>query len=89
MTQFDARGNEIRRLAKSLVLEFLHATAECQPRNDGMKLAQIFKNCGLDWGGYPKTTSSNQQYWVAAILWELKAEGRVERVSESGPWRLL
>ncbi len=41
------------------------------------------------WGDYPKTTSSNQQYWVGAIVQELKSEGKVERVSESGPWRLL
>ena len=88
MNQFEKRGNEISALAKSLVLEFMHATGECQPGKEGMKLAQIFKKCGFDWGDYPKTTSSNQQYWVAAIVWELKSEGKVERVSESGPWRL-
>jgi hypothetical protein len=85
MTEFETRGNEIRNLAKSLVLEFMHATSECQPGKEGMKLAQIFKKCGFDWGDYPKTTSSNQQYWVGAIVSELKAEGKVERVSESGP----
>ena len=89
MTQFETRGIEIRNLAKSLVLEFMQATSECQPGKEGMKLAQIFKKCGFDWGDYPKTTSSNQQYWVGAIVSELKAEGKVERVSESGPWRLL
>lgn len=89
MTQFETRGNEIRDIAKSLVLEFMHATGACQPGKEGMRLSQIFKKCGFDWGDYPKTTSSNQQYWVAAIVWELKAEGKVERVSESGPWRLL
>jgi methionyl-tRNA synthetase len=89
MTQFETRGNEIRNLAKSLVLEFMQATSECQQGKEGMKLAQIFKKCGFDWGDYPKTTSSNQQYWVGAIVSELKAEGKVERVSESGPWRLL
>jgi len=89
MTRFETRGNEIRDLAKSLILDFMHATGECQPGKVGMKLAQIFKKCGFDWGNYPETTSSNQQYWVSAIMWELKAEGKVERVSESGPWRLL
>lgn len=89
MTQFETRGNEIRELAKSLVLEFMQATGDCQPGKEGMKLAQIFKKCGFDWGDYPKSTSSNQQYWVVAIVSELKAEGKVERVSESGPWRLL
>ena len=89
MTQFETRGNEIRDLAKSLILEFMQATGECQSGKEGMKLAQIFKKCGFDWGDYPKTTSGNQQYWVSAIIWELKAQGKVERVSESGPWRLL
>lgn len=89
MSQFVTRGAEIRGLAKLLILEFMNATSECQPGNEGLKLAQIFKRCGFDWGDYPKVTSSNQQYWVAAILCELKAENKVERVSESGPWRLL
>jgi hypothetical protein len=42
----------------------------------------------LDWGDYPNATSSNQQYWVVALVRELEAEGKVERISESGPWRL-
>jgi hypothetical protein len=42
----------------------------------------------MDWGDYPIATSTRQQYWVAAILQELEAEGKVERVTESGPWRL-
>jgi hypothetical protein len=89
MTPFEKRGNELRVLAKSLVWEFMNATSECQPGKEGMRLSQIFKKCGFDWGDYPKTTSGNQQYWVAAILWEFKAEGKVERISESGPWRLV
>ncbi len=62
MTQFQARGQDIRGLAKSLVLDFMKANGECQPEMEGMKLAQIFKRCGFDWGDYPKATSSNQQY---------------------------
>ena len=88
MTQFQTRGKEIRTLAKSIVLEFMNATGECQPGKEGIKLAQIFKRCGFDWGDYPKATSSNQQYWVSAIVRELEAERKVERISESGPWRL-
>jgi predicted sugar kinase len=88
MGQFQTRGEEIRTLAKSLVLQFMNAIGECQPEKEGVKLAQIFKRCGFDWGDYPKATSSNQQYWVSAIVRELEAEGKVERVSESGPWRL-
>ncbi|WP_306536778.1 hypothetical protein [Geobacter sp.] len=89
MPQFQNRGEEIRKLAKFLVLEFMIATGDCQPGKEGMKLAQIFKRCGFDWGDYPKATSSNQQYWVSAIVRELEAEGKVERVSDSGPWRLV
>lgn len=66
----------------------MHTTNECQPEKAGMKQAHIFKNCGFDWGKYPHATSSNQQYWIVAILSELKEEGKVEQVRESGPWRL-
>ena len=88
MTKFELRGNQIRDLAKSLVLEFMQANGECQAGKDGIKQAQIFKQCGFDWGDYPIAKSTRQQYWIAAIIWELKAEGKVERVSKSGPWRL-
>jgi len=89
MTQYEKRGNDIRQLAKALVFEFMNADPRCQKNSEGMKLAQIYRECGFDWGDYPKTTSSNQQYWVGAIAQELKAEGKIERVSESGPWRIL
>lgn len=89
MPNFEDRGNEIRNSAKSLVLEYMQQHPMCQPGQEGKKLAQLFRECGFDWGDYPKTTSSNQQYWVGAILQELNAEGLVERVAESGPWRLV
>ncbi len=89
MTKFETRGNEIRDLCKTLVLEFMQATKECQPGKTGMKQSQIFKNCGFDWGNYPLITASQQQYWIVAILSQLKKEGKVERISKSGPWRLL
>lgn len=88
MTQFETRGLEIRILCKALVLDFMHASPECQPTSGGMKQSAIFKNCGFDWGTYPSVTSSNQQYWIVAILSELKKEGEVERISESGHWRM-
>jgi hypothetical protein len=88
MTNYVIRGKEIRDFCKSLVLDFMSSSSECQPGKIGMKQSQIFKNCGFDWGDYPSVTSSNQQYWIVAILSELKEEGKVERVSQSGPWRL-
>lgn len=89
MSQFEDDGKTIRNSAKALVLRFMQSTALCQPGAEGMKLARISRECGLDWGDYPKATSSNQQYWVVALVRELESEGKVERVSDSGPWRLL
>jgi len=89
MNSFESRGVEIRSLAKALVYEFMLTSPQCQANCEGIKLAQMFRECGFDWGPYPKTTSSNQQHWVAAIVQELKSEGKIERISESGPWRLL
>jgi len=88
MSHFVDDGRTIRNNAKALVLGFMQSSAICQPGAEGMKLARISRDCGLDWGDYPKATSSNQQYWVVALVRELEAEGKVERVSESGPWRL-
>jgi hypothetical protein len=89
MTDFQNKGQQIRELCKSLVIEYMQATPDCKPNSQGMKQAQIFRNCGLDWGTYPLVTSSNQQYWIVAILAVLQEEGKIERVSPSGPWRLV
>lgn len=88
MPDFKSRGSQLRADAKALVLEFMAATSGCQPGREGVKQAEIFKACGFDWGAYPKATSSNQQYWGVALLRELEAEGKVEQVGASGPWRL-
>jgi hypothetical protein len=88
MKEFEDRGNRIRAEAKALVYEYMQASDHCQPGNEGLRLSPIFRACGFDWGEYEKATSSNQQYWVVALMRELEAEGKVERVSSSGPWRL-
>jgi len=88
MSKFEKKGSEIRELCKSVVLEFMASEPTCKPTGPGMKQSQIFKSCGLDWGTYPAATSTNQQYWIVAILSKLEKEGKVERVSASGPWRL-
>ena len=88
MSQFSDAGRTIRNQAKSLVLRFMQSAPLCQPGSEGMRLARIFRDCGLDWGNYPNATSSNQQYWGVALVRELESEGKVERISESGPWRL-
>jgi hypothetical protein len=89
MTGFEERGKELRSIAKSLIIDYMKATYSCQPKSEGMKLAEIFRNCGFDWGNYPKATSTHQQYWVVALVRELQKEGKVEQVKESGPWRLV
>ena len=88
MKEFQDRGRAIRLQAKALVLEFMQSSSDCQPGKGGMRLSPIFRACGFDWGDYPKATSSNQQYWVVALVRELESEAKVERVSPSGPWRL-
>ncbi|MFP4278935.1 MAG: hypothetical protein ACLFQI_02925 [Halochromatium sp.] len=88
MSKIKNRGRLIRQQAKELVLDFFRSKPECKPKAEGITQAQIFRECGFDWGEYPKATSSNQQYWVIAILRALESEGKVEQVRESGPWRL-
>lgn len=88
MSQFIEQGRTIRADAKALVLRFMQSSPLCQPSNKGMSLSRISRDCGLDWGDYPKANSSRQQYWVVALVRELEAEGRVKQVSKSGPWRL-
>lgn len=82
------RGIEIRQLAKELVLEFMATKPECAFGAQGKTQASIFRECGFDWGEYPTATSSNQQYWVVALLRELEKEGKVVRNSKSRLWTL-
>ena len=88
MNAFETRGSDLRKAAKSLVREFLQSHPDAKPNSRGIRQAEIFRACGFDWGAYPKATSSNQQYWIVALLKELEAAGEVVQVSESGPWRL-
>ena len=89
MSQFEVRGNEIKKLAKELVYDFMKSNPNCQSNSSGMRQSEIFRACGFDWGDFPKVTSSNQQYWVCAILKQLESEKKITRVSDSGPWRLV
>lgn len=40
-------GEGIRALAKTLVLEFMHTTYKCQPGNEGITQARIFRSVVL------------------------------------------
>jgi len=88
MDKFIEKGEEIRKIAKNLVISFMNTENDCHVSGAGIKQAQIFKRCGFDWGNYEKATSSNQQYWIVGLLRELESEGKVEQVRMSGPWRL-
>jgi hypothetical protein len=84
MQSFLDAGYQLREKAKEIVINYLRTHAEGQP----IKQAKIFKECGFDWGDYPKSNSTRQQYWGIALLQELRKEGRVEQIGEKGPWRL-
>jgi len=88
MNALQQQGFELRSKAKELVLSALKKCPEGRKNGKGIKQAEIFRLCGLDWGDYPKANSSRQQYWVVALLRELEAEGAVEQIKESDPWRL-
>jgi len=88
MDDFKKRGHRIRKDAKQLVLDLMNSDHRCEVSGPGMRQAEIFRECGFDWGNYPKATSSNQQYWVVALLKGLEGEGGVEQIKPSGPWRL-
>lgn len=88
MNHFESRGRDIRSEAKRLVLDFLGSHPDGRPGGKGIRQAQIFRLCGLDWGDRPNATSGQQQFWVVALLRELEKDGLVERVARGGPWRL-
>ena len=88
MNTFQEQGEEIRDKAKKLVFDFMNSHSDCGISGIGMRQASIFRECGLDWGNYEKATSSNQQYWIVALLRELEEENKVQQIYSSGPWRI-
>ncbi len=68
MSTFVARGLALRSQAKELILEFMKNCDLCQPGRDGLRQSELFRECGFDWGPYANATSSNQQYWLVALL---------------------
>lgn len=83
-----SKGTELRLAIKELVLDYMKNSPDCAVYADGLKQAEIFRQCGLDWGEYPNATSSNQQYWIVALLRELESEGKVQRDVDSKKWRI-
>lgn len=86
--KYKEQGNNLRAMAKELVFSYMCSTEECSKSSEGMKQAEIFRACGFDWGEYPNATSTNQQYWIVALLRELESEGKICRDSDSKKWRI-
>jgi hypothetical protein len=85
---FKTKGEELREQAKQVVYAYMKSQPECRPNGSGQKQAVIFRDVGFDWGSYDKATSSNQQYWIVALLNNMAEENLVEQVGDRGPWRL-
>ena len=83
-----SKGTELRLAIKELVFDYMKNSPDCAVYADGLKQAEIFRQCGLDWGEYPNATSSNQQYWIVALLRALESEGKVQRDVDSKKWRI-
>ena len=83
-----SKGTELRLAIKELVFDYMKNSPDCAVYADVLKQAEIFRQCGLDWGEYPNATSSNQQYWIVALLRELESEGKVQRDVDSKKWRI-
>lgn len=88
MKNYFSEGTNFRLQIKSLVYDYMQNTPECSHDQVGIKQATIFKECGLDWGEHTNATSSNQQYWLVAILRELESEGHIQRDFSTKKWRL-
>lgn len=89
MTPYEKNGIALRILAKNLILDYMRHMPQCENTSNGMKQSDIFRACGLDWGYYENATSSNQQYWIVALLRELEAENEVQRDKQTKLWRLV
>ena len=83
-----SKGIELRLAIKELVFNYMKNSPDCAVYANGLKQAEIFRQCGLDWGEYPNATSSHQQYWIVALLRELESEGKVQRDADSKKWRI-
>ncbi len=75
-------GKNLRLQIKNLVNEFINNMTTNSPPENGLTTAKIFRECGLDWDTYENATSSQQQFWLVALLRELEKEGKIKRNSK-------
>lgn len=88
MRNYLSEGTSLRLQIKELVLDFMKRTDECSPDAEGLKQADIFRSCGLDWDDQPNATSSQQHFWVVGLLRVLEKDNLVQRDITTKKWRL-
>jgi len=88
MNDFLKVGTELRLKIKNLVFSYMKSKQECSSFSRGMRQAEIFRECGLDWGDQANSTSSQQVFWIVGLLRELEREGKIQRDETSKRWRL-
>lgn len=88
ITKYQISGNILRDQAKDLVLSYLKHNEDCWPNCEGIKQAELFRECGLDWGEQPNATSSQQQYWLVGMLRDFESQAIIERDKTTKKWRL-
>lgn len=87
-SKFEKTGEEIRRQTRELILAFMKQGEDCQPGAEGIRQAELFRTCGLDWGEQPTATSTQQNFWIVGLLRTLEGEGIVERDTTTKKWKL-
>ena len=85
---YKQEGNKLRLEFKNLIYNFMKNSSDCQNFSEGLRQSEIFRSCGMDWGEKQNATSSNQQYWIVALLRELKEENKIQRDNTNKKWRL-
>ena len=89
MNDFMKNGAELRLKIKDLVYLYMKSKPKCSSLSSGMRQAEIFKECGLDWGTFVGSSSSQQQFWIVGLLRELEREGKIQRDEYTKLWRLI
>ncbi len=85
---YKQEGNKLRLEFKNLIYNFMKNSSDCQNFSEGLRQSEIFRSCGMDWGEKQNATSSNQQYWIVALLRELEEENKIQRDNTNKKWRL-
>lgn len=85
---YKQEGNKLRAEFKNLIYNFMKNSSDCQNFSEGLRQSEIFRSCGMDWGEKQNATSSNQQYWIVALLRELEEENKIQRDNTNKKWRL-